>query len=399
VLEDYMNLFEMYPSEILAGVAILVLLIVYYILKKVYKNKKNDSNTQEITSIIEKDNATIEKTIPKDTLKVTDTIPVVTEAKPKPKLDTVTEVEKQESKLSGDEEGSFGIKEAPKQKTPKTKRANTPLSRIKRAIPPHEKIKKEDFKEFAGQRILVAEDNLINQKVIGGLLADSGIEITIADDGQDALDILEKDNNFNIILMDAHMPRVDGFEATRIIRQTSAYNHIVVVALSGDTAADDIKKMTESGMEEHLEKPLRMDALYDVLYAYTKNRKSDADITDESYVDSMITKEIDTEKGLNICGYDEEFYNEILTEFIATYSKSHVVIRDLLNNRQLKEADKYLLDISGTTSNIGATNISEIALSLKNAISNPKERRYVGFYKQYVLSLQNLLKDIKEYQS
>ena len=397
MLENYMDLYEIYSNEIIAGAAILVLLIIYAMLKNAQAKRKANIDVEEITPIITKDateevDDTPQTSEPKTELKP-DTIPKVEEA-------TEVQEEKQEEKLSGEEEGTFGVEENAKKETAERKESTAPLSRTKRVVPPHDKIKKEDFKEFAGQKILVAEDNLINQKVISGLLADTGIEITIADDGQDALDILEKDSNFNIILMDAHMPRVDGFEATKIIRDIPEYNHIVVVALSGDTAADDIKKMTEAGMEEHLEKPLRMDALYDILYAYARNRASDDITTDENeHAASMITKDLDTEKGLSICGYDKEFYDEILTEFVATYATSHIVIRDMLNNRQMKEADKYLLDISGTTSNIGATNISEIALALKNAVNNPKERRYVDFYKQYALSLGQLLKDIKKYQS
>jgi len=96
-------------------------------------------------------------------------------------------------------------------------------------------ITKDNFKEFEGLRLLIAEDNLINQKVIVGLLKDSGINIKIANDGQECLDILAEDPNYPIILMDAHMPRIDGLEATRQIRANPAYDHITVMALSGDT--------------------------------------------------------------------------------------------------------------------------------------------------------------------
>jgi CheY-like chemotaxis protein len=139
---------------------------------------------------------------------------------------------------------------------------------VKKDVPPHTKIFKKDFKEFEGFRILIAEDNLINQKVIKGILSESGIDLTILNDGQEVLKQLEKDDRFCIILMDVHMPNMDGFEATKAIRQNQKYSHITVVALSGDVATDDIKKMTMSGMQENLEKPLSMDSLYDILYAY-----------------------------------------------------------------------------------------------------------------------------------
>ena len=168
-----------------------------------------------------------------------------------------------------DEEDLFGEEAIEEQiEIPTRTKDNTPTF-TKREIPPHGEISRENFKEFAGERVLVAEDNLINQKIIKGLLADTGIEVVLADDGQIALDILERDSNFLMVLMDVQMPRVDGFEATRQIRANPNYNHIVVVALSGDTAADNIEKMKVAGMSEQLEKPLKMTALYDILYAYT----------------------------------------------------------------------------------------------------------------------------------
>ena len=112
-----------------------------------------------------------------------------------------------------------------------------------RVVPNHEKITKENFKEFAGIHLLIAEDNLINQKVIKGLLAGTGIKISMADDGKDALDMLKAHNDYFMILMDAHMPNIDGFEATKIIRSMPEYNKLPIVALSGDIAPDDIKKM------------------------------------------------------------------------------------------------------------------------------------------------------------
>lgn len=295
--------------------------------------------------------------------------------------------------LQGSEEGDFDegepVAEAP-QKSQSQKR-------YKRDVPPHGKVTKESFKEFKGNRILIAEDNMINQKVISSLLAESGMDIVIADDGQFALDILERDSNFLMVLMDAHMPRVDGFEATRAIRKNPAYDHIVVVALSGDTAADDIKKMQEAGMEEHLEKPLRMDALYDVLYAYSgkapKEQKSD------EYVEVIITQELQGDKGLHICGGDEQFYHEILDEFVHNYSASAEELTQMLEAHKLKEADKLLLDICGVSANIGADTLYNVATELKDSLKDTQEKSYMSLVSTYDKHLKALLQDIKNYKS
>lgn len=370
---------DTYMTEIVAAVAILILAIVYFSVIKP-KQKQNLEDKPEDSIADTQEDTTSAKTVTEDTAST----------KIEKKIETA-----EQDVLSGEEEGDFGVYEASITLDEEENVEVPTIERNKRTVPPHGKIHKENFKDFAGQRILVAEDNLINQKVISGLLADTGIEITMADDGQEALDILANDNNYNIILMDAHMPRVDGFEATREIRKIPEYNHIVVVALSGDTASDDIKKMRDAGMEEQLEKPLRMDSLYDILYAYFNDGSSN----DDEDAQSFITKELNTEEGLSVSGYDEEFYDEILNEFVNTYSTSTTKLRELLKDGKLKETDKYLLDLSGITANIGAANISKITIEFKKAISHPEDKEYVQIFKDYTASLQELLKDIKQYKS
>ena len=266
--------------------------------------------------------------------------------------------------------------------------------RKKRKLIQHEKIVKENFLEFKGTRILIAEDNFINQKVITGLLADSGIDITIANDGQECLNILKEDTNFTLILMDVHMPVLDGFQATREIRKTSAYEHIPVIALSGDTAADDIKNMMNAGMEEHLEKPLKMDSLYDILYVYTTGDE------EKNYLSKIQkSKEIkfDIHKGLEICGGDKKFYLEILNEFINNYADSDSKITQYLNNHNTKDADKFLLDIIGLAANIGADHFHNTALELKQSITSMEDMTYLNNLKNFKRSLNHINDLIKEY--
>lgn len=267
------------------------------------------------------------------------------------------------------------------------------INRKKRELIPHGKITKDDFSLFKNVKILIAEDNIINQKVIAGLLSGSGINITIANDGQEALNILEKDNDFSIILMDAHMPIVDGFQATRIIRKTSSYDHIPVIALSGDTAADDVRNMLNVGMEAHLEKPLKMDALYDILYTYTNGDEGKRSST--SSKDTSL--EFDSDKGLEICGGDEDFYLEILNDFMSKYSNSASILQGHINSTDGAKADKILLDISGVAANIGADNLHQIALDLKNSIANPSDLEYINNLKKYKRSLGQVCEAIEKY--
>ncbi|MDD2653450.1 MAG: response regulator [Sulfurimonas sp.] len=269
------------------------------------------------------------------------------------------------------------------------------IKRTKRELLLHGKITKEDFEIFRGTKILIAEDNVINQKVIVGLLSASGISITIANNGQEALNILEKNKNFSMIFMDAHMPVLDGFQATREIRKNPNFEHIPVIALSGDTAVDDIKNMLSVGMEAHLEKPLKMDALYDILYAYTTGDEAKNSLSNEHEDEDL--KEFDTHMGLEICGGDKKFYLEILHDFISKYSDSAKIIQEYISASDSANASKMLLDISGVAANIGADGLHQLAIDLKSSLSNPTDMEYINNLRKYKRSLQQACEAINEY--
>lgn len=370
-------MFSEYLYEIIAAIIVVALVIIFAIIKS--SSSKEIKKQEEISSDITPDEAKQEST-QKATLKT-----------PKEEIESQEVIEDAfDLEYEGSEEGDFG------QEQEDTPTADMQIKkRYKREVPAHSKITKQNFTEFSGQRILVAEDNLINQKVITGLLAGSGIDVTIADDGQDALDILEKDDDFLMILMDAHMPRVDGFEATRLIRKNPNYDHILVVALSGDTAADDIAKMEDAGMEEQLEKPLRMEALYNIFYAYTGEAKENNDESDE--IEVIMTKELNGDKGLGICGGDDNFYKEILKEFVTDYSDSALKLQEYLENDKIPEADQLLLDIIGVTANIGADTLHDIANDIKSTLTDKEEKSYLSLVSHYTHHLELLIQDINDY--
>ncbi len=263
------------------------------------------------------------------------------------------------------------------------------------------KIVKGDFSDFSGQRLLIAEDNIINQKVINGVLNESGIDVVMADDGQYVLDILEKDSDFEIILMDAHMPRIDGFEATREIRKNPAYDHIAVVALSGDTASDDIRHMREAGMEEHLEKPLKMDALYDVMSMYYSINEAEAVEGEEEQPELEISIDVndlaslDYDAGLEICGNDEAMYKELLKEFFVTYKDSSKRMHAALVAKDYNEAKNILIDVKGTSSNMGAKQFIYTVDAFLVALSKDNKKVYGSLFKDYQAHLLALLKSIQ----
>ncbi len=115
--------------------------------------------------------------------------------------------------------------------------------------------------------VLLVEDNKINQLVTQELLKKAGYTIDIANNGQEALDILAK-KEFDLILMDIQMPVMDGFTATRNIRQQPEYKEMPIIALSAHAMQSDVAKSLDSGMNEHITKPVSPEILYAVIDKY-----------------------------------------------------------------------------------------------------------------------------------
>ncbi|MFM2599660.1 response regulator [Vibrio fortis] len=115
------------------------------------------------------------------------------------------------------------------------------------------------------ERILLVEDNRVNQKVASVMLKKGGYAFEIADNGQIAVDMYRKDNSYDVILMDCMMPVKDGFTATREIReheQSFGLNKTPIIALTASVIDDDIQKCYDSGMDGYVAKPVRKDKLF-----------------------------------------------------------------------------------------------------------------------------------------
>jgi CheY-like chemotaxis protein len=115
--------------------------------------------------------------------------------------------------------------------------------------------------------ILLVEDNLINQQVAVGILQIQGYTVTVANNGKEALDA-HGQGAFDVILMDCHMPEMDGFEATMEIRkreQSTASRRVPIIALTANAMATDREECLNAGMDDHLSKPFSMQTMQDML--------------------------------------------------------------------------------------------------------------------------------------
>jgi CheY-like chemotaxis protein len=119
------------------------------------------------------------------------------------------------------------------------------------------------------RKILLAEDDAVNQKLIVTMLERKGHLVVVVDDGQKAVEAFES-GDYDLILMDIQMPKMDGLEATRIIREksTSYDKHIPIIALTGYSQVHNMEKFSEAGIDDYIQKPIRLNTLFSIIEKY-----------------------------------------------------------------------------------------------------------------------------------
>jgi two-component system sensor histidine kinase/response regulator len=125
--------------------------------------------------------------------------------------------------------------------------------------------------DMAGTRVLLVEDNEINQEVALGQLEDAKVQVDVAENGEIAVRMVQ-DNDYDLVLMDMQMPIMDGIEATRVIRADPRFGALPIIAMTANAMAVDRDRCLEAGMNDHIPKPIDPDELFRILAQWTRNR-------------------------------------------------------------------------------------------------------------------------------
>jgi len=179
---------------------------------------------------------------------------------------------------------------------------------------------------FSGMRILVAEDNPVNQKLAGRLLQRLGAEVQVAANGVEALQAL-RDANFDAVLMDCQMPLMDGYEATRQLRRVAAgsrNSNIPVIALTAHALATDRAKCMEAGMNDYLTKPIDPNRLQQALAKVLPSADTRAAPA------PAITALFDEAGLLRRAGYDLDFARELINTFLRSTGETLLQLTELV---------------------------------------------------------------------
>ena len=116
---------------------------------------------------------------------------------------------------------------------------------------------------------MLAEDNLVNQKVTTQMLKKMGFDVDVANDGEEALAAWKRED-YDVILMDCHMPIMDGLQATRMIRMQEDDKHTPILALTADVLSERKAECIAVGMDDFMSKPIRMDELRKALAKFSQ---------------------------------------------------------------------------------------------------------------------------------
>ena len=237
-------------------------------------------------------------------------------------------------------------------------------------------------------RVLIVEDNDINQDVAADLLTNHGIDYKIADNGQIALEMLEK-YHFDGVLMDCQMPVMDGYTATQKIRKDKRFKELPIIAMTANVMAGDRQKSMAAGMNDHIGKPIRVQELFKAMDKWFKpaiamppspSRKT------ENKIGSI--PGIDIAAGLDTVQGNHDLYLKLLGKF---YTRYHDFERQFTATRQ--KADKTAPvrcahTLRGVAANIGAHGIKEKAGLLESACKNQESEQKID------QALQNLLQEL-----
>ena len=233
----------------------------------------------------------------------------------------------------------------------------------------------------AGHRILLAEDNPINQEVAKGLLDAVGLHTDLAINGEEALQLAQQ-NDYAAVLMDMQMPVMDGIAATQAIRQLPERQRLPILAMTANAFADDRQRCLDAGMNDHLAKPVNPDELYSCLLRWLPEqpvvgtRGTQPAPAPEAPVDLNVMSRVraiaglDAARGLHSLRGRESAYCALLGTFAGNHTEDMSHARQALFEERTADARRIAHSLKGAAASLGLKAIEASARRLEAAISD-----------------------------
>jgi signal transduction histidine kinase/CheY-like chemotaxis protein len=228
-------------------------------------------------------------------------------------------------------------------------------------------------KPLSGLRVLVIEDNKINQLVAQGLLSQEGAQVTLADNGALGVAAVARSSpGFDVVLMDVQMPVMDGYTATRAIRQELGLTELPIIAMTANAMASDRAACLEAGMNDHVGKPFELEHLVSMLLRYTGRSavpRPQDDIPLPSGLASNTTETtvstLDVDSALSRMGGNTAALATALHSFAQEMEQLPGQLTAHLERSQTVEASRLMHTLKGIASTVGASHLALVAAQLE----------------------------------
>ena len=252
----------------------------------------------------------------------------------------------------------------------------------------------EQAMRLRGARILLTEDNDINQQIAIELLEGTGATVTVANNGREAVVILSNGPQpppFDVVLMDLQMPEMDGYQATAKLRSDARFAALPIIAMTAHATIEERQRCLASGMNDHISKPIDSSALSETVARYYRSapgtsasvpavaKSSDPVVKTpgipmaESRADEMeipTVEGLDSAEGLLRVAGNRKLYLKLLRQFSAQQSDAPVQITELLKVGDRPAAERKAHTVKGVAGNLGVKTVQLAAGELEKAIHN-----------------------------
>ena len=244
--------------------------------------------------------------------------------------------------------------------------------------------------------ILVAEDNAVNQKLMGALLRRVGHDVVIASNGLEAVERFQTER-FDLVLMDVQMPEMDGFDATFEIRklQSEAGNRIPIIALTAHASPADRNRCLAAGMDEYMPKPIRAKELYAMIDRMTGHRTT---VHTPDKTEQAKTNTVDWAAALETVGGDQELLKELLRVFISDHQRMIGDLHFAIESKNAKEARLSAHSLRGALRHLGVIDASLLAGRIEELASiDPKLTDVDELLDRFQASIEASIGEIEQF--
>jgi CheY-like chemotaxis protein len=250
-----------------------------------------------------------------------------------------------------------------------------------------------------GARVLVVEDNEINQQIAQEILVGEGLNVELVSDGQQAVDAVKK-TEYDAVLMDVQMPVMDGYEASRAIRSDPHFKDLPIISMTAHAMTGDREKSLDAGMNDHVTKPIEPEKLFAILLRWiqpginrSEVRQPETDISKKSSaeVSAVLSGPVPTGSGEDhlpesLPGFDlaaglqrlrgnQRLYKKLLIDFAVNYSKMAGEIRKSLDAKEFEHVHRLVHDLKGLAGNLFATDLLAAAMEMEKLVRKANKNK------------------------